>query len=89
MRHFKPVFILLYYCAFQWVTVPLVSGQKPVNDICLEALPIAIGTTTIGNTTGATSDVDQVVNQNGCNETVVQPNAPGIWYKFQGTGGHV
>ncbi len=51
----------------------------PFNDLCANAIPVDCGTTISGNTDNA-SNADQPA---GC---TVLPQAPGIWYSFQGTG---
>jgi hypothetical protein len=53
------------------------------NDFCINALPIAIGSTVFANTTYATSDnVD--VSSNCIDNN--PPSYPGTWYTFEGTG---
>lgn len=67
------------------------SIERPSNDVCATATPITVdsGNTFAGNLTFATSDVDQVLNGDACSRYELQDDKPGVWYKFQGTGGWV
>lgn len=53
------------------------------NDLCDDAIPVAVPSTTAGNTTGAS--VDGAFPQCGSN-AAANPTAPGIWYEVTGTG---
>jgi len=57
------------------------SGGIPVNDLCVNATPIACGGTASGSTVGATVD-----NAGTCGTS---NTAPGVWYTFAGDGSTV
>ncbi|MBK8611566.1 MAG: hypothetical protein IPL84_16905 [Chitinophagaceae bacterium] len=53
----------------------------PVNDLCVNALPITCGSTVSGTTVGATFDA--------AGTCVTTNTAPGVWYSFTGDGSYV
>ena len=61
-----------------------VAPPSPANDLCVNAEPIAVGSTVYANTTYATSDAFDVLSN--CTEGRSPFNNPGIWYTFNGTG---
>ena len=51
----------------------------PTNDLCADAIPVAVPSVTIGTTTGATIDDDYPFCGTGI-------TSPGVWYTVQGNG---
>lgn len=52
--------------------------QPPANDACANAIAITCGSSTVGNTTAATTD--------SAPTCITSNTAPGVWYTIQGTG---
>jgi hypothetical protein len=56
------------------------GGGGPANDLCADAIAIAVPSTTAGTTVGATIDT-------GAPFCLTSVTAPGVWYTVTGTGG--
>ncbi|MBU0509274.1 hypothetical protein KKH27_10605 [bacterium] len=59
--------------------IEVVCGTAPTNDLCENAIPVAIGSSTIGNTFCTTVD-----NAPICDNYNPATSGPGVWYTFVG-----
>ena len=57
----------------------------PANDLCVNAIPINVGVAVSGSTVGSTPEGIT----EGCGTRPRYQTTGGVWYTFQGTGGHV
>ncbi|MFQ5430726.1 MAG: hypothetical protein ACE5E1_10485, partial [Phycisphaerae bacterium] len=55
------------------------GGGVPANDLCVDAIPVGVPSTTAGTTVNATTDSEAPF----CG---VSPTSPGVWYTVVGTG---
>jgi hypothetical protein len=71
------------------VDVSIFEAPPLVNDLCVNAQPVVIGTSPVSvryNTTYATTDLAVTNDCLGANLNGNPPSYPGIWFNFTGTG---
>ena len=59
----------------------------PANDLCIDAIPFAVGSTVSVNTTYATVESDLTAIDDCIDNS--EPLYPGVWYTLVGTGGRL